>query len=328
MIKISIVIPVYNVEEYINECIESVINQTYKNIEVILVDDGSMDESGKICDYYSEIYDRVKIIHCKNGGLSSARNIGIKNCTGDYIMFLDGDDFIAKECVKDIVEIIDKNNNDIDIICGKIIKYYINNEVEETFELEEKKILNKNGTEVLTYFYNEIKEIMWSACRSIYNRRYLINNNLFFTEGITSEDLDLVPIIYIKAKKIVPYNKPFYYYRQLRPNSIINTVNPKRFEDIVKIINKYLNILKDNKYDYSFKKSFINELANLYASYIVIIGDVNIEDRRNVEEIMKDLAWILKYSSGLRGRYAYFMEKIFGMKLTYKIYSIMKSVYR
>ena len=324
MIKISIIVPIYNIEEYISECIDSILKQSYKNIEVILIDDGSTDNSGKLCDNYCELDKRIKVIHCKNGGLSAARNIGIKICTGDYIIFLDGDDFLVENCIEDICKKINENIN-VDIICGKIIKYYPDKQIKEDFELDEKKILNKEGIEVLTYFYREIKETgMWAAWRSIYNRKFLIRNNLFFTEGITSEDLDLVPKIYIKANRIVPYNKPFYYYRQLRPNSIMNTVNFKRFDDIVKIINNHLQMIEDDKYDDKFKKAFTNKLANLYASYFLIIGDTNLNDRENVEEVMNNLKWILKYSSGLRGKYAYFMEKVIGMRLTYKFYFIIK----
>lgn len=326
MIKISIIVPIYNIEKYVSECIDSVIKQNYINIEIILIDDGSTDGSGKLCDNYCKLDKRIRVIHCKNSGLSAARNLGIKVCTGDYIIFLDGDDFLSENCITDICEIIEKNIN-VDIICGKIINYYPNKEIKENFILDKKNILNKKGTEVLTYFYEEIQETeMWSAWRSIYNRRFLIDNNLFFTEGITSEDFDLVPRIYIKANRIVPYNKPFYYYRQLRPNSIINTVNLKRFQDITQIINKHLNMIKNNNYDDKFKKAFINKLANVYASYFVIIGETSLEDRESVEKIMKNLTWILKYTSGVKGRYVYFMEKIIGMKLTYKIYAFMKSI--
>lgn len=325
MIKISIIIPVYNIEKYISECIESVIKQSYRDIEIILIDDGSTDNSGRLCDNYCKLDKRIKVIHCKNSGLSAARNLGIEVCTGDYIIFLDGDDFLIENCITDICKVIEKNIG-AEIICGKVIHYFPDKEIKEDFVLDEKNFLNKKGTEVLTYFYEEMKDGMWSAWRSIYNRQFLIDNNFFFTQGITSEDLDLIPRIYMKANKIVPYNEPFYYYRELRPNSIINTVNLKRFQDITQIINKYINMLKSNRYDEKFKKAFINKLANLYASYFIIIGDTSLEDRENVEKTMKSLVWILKYTSGIKGRYAYFMEKIFGMKLSYKIYAFMKSI--
>ena len=115
-IKVSIVVPVYNVEKYLNQCVDSVLAQTYKNIEVILVDDGATDASPAICDEYAEKDNRVKVVHKKNGGLSSARNSGIKVATGDYLMFIDSDDYWNADFV--LRELIDKTlASDADITC-------------------------------------------------------------------------------------------------------------------------------------------------------------------------------------------------------------------
>ena len=94
---ISVIVPVYNVEKYLNKCIDSIINQTYKNLEIILVDDGSQDSSGKICDEYTKKDNRIKVIHKENGGVSSARNIGLNNATGEWIAFIDADDWVDEE---------------------------------------------------------------------------------------------------------------------------------------------------------------------------------------------------------------------------------------
>ena len=114
---ISIIIPVYNVEKYLNKCLNSVIEQTYKNIEVILIDDGSTDNSGKICDEYAKNDIRIKIIHQQNGGVSTARNNGLEHATGKYITFVDSDDYIEKEMIETMAKKIMKKNADI-VICG------------------------------------------------------------------------------------------------------------------------------------------------------------------------------------------------------------------
>ncbi|HIC0554358.1 TPA: glycosyltransferase family 2 protein, partial [Streptococcus agalactiae] len=118
MDKVSIIIPVYNVQSFLNECIESVLAQTYSNLEIILVNDGSTDNSGDICDYYSEIDGRIFVFHKNNGGLSDARNYGISRATGDYIYLLDSDDYLYKEdAIERMVEFSEKYNSEIVLGC-------------------------------------------------------------------------------------------------------------------------------------------------------------------------------------------------------------------
>ena len=112
MDKVTVIVPIYNVEKYVRQAIESTINQTYKNLEIILVDDGSTDSSKQICDEYKEKYDRVKVIHKENGGLSDARNAGLEECTGKYIMFLDSDDFLEPDAVENMYNEIVKKDDD------------------------------------------------------------------------------------------------------------------------------------------------------------------------------------------------------------------------
>ena len=114
---VSIIIPVYNVKEYLKECVESCITQSYDNIEIVLVDDGSTDGSGKICDEFSSKYERIKCIHKKNGGLSDARNYGIENSSGDYVMFVDSDDLISNNIVEELLTLIVDNRADVSV-CG------------------------------------------------------------------------------------------------------------------------------------------------------------------------------------------------------------------
>lgn len=122
--KLSVIVPVYNVETYLNRCIDSIINQTYKNLEIILVDDGSTDKSGKICDKYAAIDSRIKVIHKKNGGLVSARKYGVMNATGDYITDVDSDDWIENQAFSYMIEKLSQYNPDMLVLGHK--KEYIN----------------------------------------------------------------------------------------------------------------------------------------------------------------------------------------------------------
>ena len=118
---VSIIVPVYNLEKYIEKCVRSLLQQTYTNVEIILVDDGSRDESGEICDRLASEDSRIKVIHKENGGLSSARNCGIENATGEYIMFVDGDDFISELMVEKLYVALKDNCADISVCCFKNI---------------------------------------------------------------------------------------------------------------------------------------------------------------------------------------------------------------
>ena len=118
---VSIVIPIYNVEKYLNECVDSVIVQTYHDLEIILVDDGSTDNSGKLCDEYKKIDDRIKVIHQKNGGLSAARNTGMDSAIGEYLYFLDSDDYIEPQTVERLVDTIEQEKADIVLFDGYVV---------------------------------------------------------------------------------------------------------------------------------------------------------------------------------------------------------------
>src|SRR5699024_8688641 len=128
MLKISVIVPVYNAEKYLHRCIKSILDQTYKNLEIILVDDGSIDTSGKICDYYDHKDERIKVIHKENGGQSSARNTGLTIASGDYVSFVDSDDWIVEDIYEYCINLIKTTNCDVvDFKCmftnGEVIKF-------------------------------------------------------------------------------------------------------------------------------------------------------------------------------------------------------------
>jgi glycosyltransferase involved in cell wall biosynthesis len=319
----SVIIPIYNIEDYINECIKSVLEQTYSDFEIILVDDGSTDDSSSICDEFSNKYENITVLHKRNGGLSSARNEGVKLAKGDYLLFVDGDDFIDHEALKNMNNIINENPG-VDLICGKFFNYFPDGSLDyEDFDFPyiDK---NTNGIDALTALFAEVPVIIWSACRTIYRRDYFVNNGFHFEEGITSEDLELVPKIYMRAKSVTTCNSPFYYYRQNRENSIINTINSKRFYDIFRIIKSHIRMIQEGNTNKNFNDQFLKELANIYARYVVLVMKVPIEERNQVIDKMEELKWILKYSTGIRGTYVSISTKLMGMYLTSVLYNLSK----
>lgn len=326
-IRFSVIIPVYNIENFIKQSIESVLNQSYNNYEIILVNDGSTDKSKSICDSYSDKYSFIKTIHKTNGGLSSARNVGIKAAVGDYLMFLDGDDFLSQDALMNFKDIIVKSP-DVEIVIGKMIKYYSNQtRIVESFTYPD-EYNRLGGREVLEKLFKDIPVIIWSACRSIYSRKFFQENKFYFKEGITSEDLELIPKVFLRAKKIEINNIPFYYYRLGRINSIINVVNPKRFQDIMDIIDGYFVLLNEiDLYHSSLGKAFIEQLANVYSRYLLLTHQLPKEYRNDILNAMLKNKDLLEYSTNVRGKYLRFLNTIISFKFKIYLYHLIKKNY-
>ncbi len=203
---ISIIVPVYNVEKYIRRCVESLINQSYKNLEIILIDDGSPDNSGAICDEYAERDSRIKVIHKENGGVSSARNVGLDSASGEYIGFLDSDDFIAPE----MYEVLYSNltENDADISAGGCT---IENSVGEFiphYKYDVTETLDKAQT--ISEMLKQVKYTC-SLCDKMFSSK-LIGEVRFDVNISHNEDLLFVYQLMKKSRKAVYTSKPMYYY--------------------------------------------------------------------------------------------------------------------
>lgn len=203
---ISIIIPVYNVEKYLEECVDSVINQTYTNLEIILVDDGSTDSSPDICDDYGSKDVRIKVIHRTNGGLSAARNSGIETAQGEYISFLDSDDYIADNTIEFLYNAIVTHNADIAAVAMyKLFK----NTVEPIFNFDTERLLTSEDA-----FYEAInmEYLMPSANAKLYKKKMF--NGVRFPDGMLYEDTYVIGEVLHNAQTVYVSSKPFMYYRQ------------------------------------------------------------------------------------------------------------------
>lgn len=213
---ISIVVPVYNVEKYLTRCIESICKQSYKFIEIILVDDGSSDSSGELCDKYKKQDNRITVIHKSNGGLSDARNAGIDVAKGEYISFIDSDDYIDPYMIEKLYESIKRTDSDISICNFKYVNedgIEINNKGK--YFNENKVIFGSENIEKNLIFNNSVHWVV--AWNKLYRRR--IFDDLRYKTGIIHEDEFIVHYIYGKAKKVVCITDELYFYVQ-RNNSI------------------------------------------------------------------------------------------------------------
>lgn len=255
-LKFSIIVPIYKVEKYINKCVESLIKQTYSNIEIILVDDGSPDKCPEICDAYANLDNRIRVIHKKNGGLSDARNYGIEAANGDYILFVDSDDYVELDTCERLYKFALKR---VDIIIGDTV---VEGGIRDYSHITCSEILL--GIEYLVEANKQGKAPM-AAWLNVYNREFLIENELRFKKGILHEDEEFTPRAFLKAKSIVLSNVYFYHYI-IRGDSITTQKDKrKNANDLFSTccdLEKMYNSL-DNK---ELKKYMLDSLACKYLS--------------------------------------------------------------
>ena len=211
---VSIIVPVYKVEPYLKPCLDSVVNQTYTNLEIILVDDGSPDTCPQICDEYAAKDNRIVVIHKQNGGLSEARNVGLDVCMGDYIYFLDGDDVIPSNSISSLFEIITKENAEI---ASSSFKEFFNKPPSEDLA-QNISYITLNSSEVLILLCENKTPGIMSSCMKIYKRECF--DDIRFPKGKLYEDARINYKIYHRCKKICYTKEPLYFYR-IREGSIM-----------------------------------------------------------------------------------------------------------
>lgn len=218
---ISIIIPVYRVEQFLSRCLESVLNQTYSNLEIILVDDGSPDNCGAMCDQFARDDDRVKAYHKANGGLSDARNYGVKRANGSYIAFIDSDDYIALDYIEYLYQLIQKYNSDISVCC--MVKTE-DNQTEYGFDttLPAEQLLT--GREASMGLLDNLYMVLVTACGKLY--RSEIVKKYPFPVGKKHEDEATTCKYYYEARNVAVGNRCLYAYYQ-NPESITHTKGRK-----------------------------------------------------------------------------------------------------
>lgn len=245
--KISVIIPIYQVENFLRKCIETIVEQTYQNLEIILVDDGSKDNCPQICDEYARKDERIKVIHKENGGLSDARNVGIENATGDYLFFIDSDDWVEKDILSHLYIMLKENKADIaECQYEKVYQEQdiIENEKEKVMLLQPRQALENLAVE------NKINNII--ICSKLYKSKLF--REIRFPKGKIHEDEYTTYKLFYMANKIVVTNLKLYYYRQREGSIIVTKFNPKRL-DVIQAYEERLKFYqkKDEKHLYKLE---------------------------------------------------------------------------
>lgn len=233
--KFSVIVPIYKVEKYLKKCIDSILNQKYNNFELILVDDGSPDKCPQICDEYAKKDKRVKVVHKENGGLVSARNVGISVASGEYILYVDGDDWILPELLEDMNEIVAKNKN-VDMVIFNLEKLF-KNKVEIIPFYVDNGIYNKKRLEEEIYpylMYDKRKSfckgiVFPAACNKLYKRELLVKHHCENEQIKMGEDNAFVFECLLYSKNVYFVNKVYYEYNQLNETSFSNSYDQNRF---------------------------------------------------------------------------------------------------
>ncbi|WP_455794815.1 glycosyltransferase [Clostridium butyricum] len=310
---ISIIVPVYNIEKYISVCVESILNQTIKNIEIILVDDGSSDSSGNICDRYSMLDNRIKVIHQKNKGLSGARNSGIDIAQGKYIGFVDGDDFIYPDMFECLYNLLEKNNADC-ACCGYDYFDEIKNKVRK---------INRNNK---IYYMNDveaIENVFFSQYYEFYawNKLWKTNkfNKIRYPEGRIFEDISTTYELFKQCKNVIYIQSSKYVYR-VRTGSITNQKANAKDLQLIESINYVIEDIKCN-----YKKQYKNSIVGYIGYYLGFIN--KIYNKQVIENEEKYISY-LKYTI-IKNIHKIVINKEISVikKIQYLLFAINKKVY-
>ena len=335
---LSIIVPVYNVEKYIDECVSSVINDARLNkVEIVLVDDGSTDQSGLICDRYaSENPDFIVSYHKCNGGLSDARNYGINKARGEYIAFLDSDDYYPAGTIKQFYDYLPCQ---ADMYIGYHCVFYDGN---NSLRRHEDIGLLSDGGKLYNSF-DALERLLdcyptygWSACKYVVKKSILINHNLFFKKGILFEDVEWSPRVFRKVQNVAIYREPTYCYRLGRKGSIMNVVNTeKKARDQLATLKSHLIWIENEKISSSLREKLYINFSAVYTT--LLYGQMFMNDKLLRSEV-KDLQWLIPYivtppelvvkeqyqKGGYNQVYKFYRRKTLKQRIKHNILRILK----
>jgi len=325
-ILFSIIIPVYNVQAYIRDCIESILKQKCRDYEIILVDDGSTDESGKLCDEYAYKYQKIQVIHQSNQGLSGARNTGIQNAKGKYLIYLDSDDMMAQNALSNLSKVIYEQNEPSIIISRRLTYESIKNITTECryyFDTTELSKLN------IAHAYSAIQALpdMWMGAWIFTTKRtYILEKKFYFYPSIFHEDEEWVPKIFLNADTIGYNNNCIYINRVDRVGSITSTLNIKREFDKLMIIELLRDEFTVNKYSIEICEVVAERVRSIYFGVLCEMK-VYAKDKQflQLEKQMKEKRKIMRNAKKKSHKLANVLIILLGVRRAGDVFGKIKS---
>lgn len=293
---ISVIIPIYNAETFLRICIDSVLKQTYNNIEILLIDDGSTDNSGKICDEIKLLDNRVKVFHKENGGLTSAWIYGLKNTSNmsDFVVFLDSDDWLENRCIESMVR--EQKKTYADIVVTKMKQVYVDHEEYIDFDIED-KFYDRYAIEkeiypiLLDTGYFEKRAISVSRCSKLIKKQLLINNIKYCNDRTTfAEDLNIMFPVFLDMNSIsiISDENSAYCYR-MNNSSMLHGYDPNKQKSVKYVYNSLLSICRDKQ-----KKEFISQIKVEYLSGMVRCFTNELQNPKGIKSIQKNIKELSK----------------------------------
>lgn len=315
----SVIVPIYNVEKYLRECVDSILSQTFEDFELILVNDGSKDSSGAICDEYAEKDSRVKVIHKENGGQSTARNMGVKESSGQYAIFIDSDDFFCdNNFFEDVKNKIKENT---DIVVFRYCKYYEDGKTDDCGI----NLSNVDSSNKITILRELVRrDAFFCSCWSKCTRMSILKDNkIEFDISLSCEDMDWYYNVVSKAENFEIIDKPYVYYRQ-RENSVTSSFKKKSITDYLYTIKKWSNEFESIE-DEIEKAVMLSSLAKLYCNLIISYS----RHTKELEDCKKDIfsfKWLLNYDLNPRTKIISKFAKFLGLSVTCTLLKILEKV--
>lgn len=283
----------------------------------ILVDDGSTDNSSKICDEYLSIDDRITVIHKPNSGLSDARNLGVNTAKGDYIMFVDSDDFLADESVVErLIRELDIPDEPYDFINFNCVYYYQKNNIYKPWPLYPESIVNSIDKNEVVVDLISLGLFPMSACLKIVKKSFLVENSISFQKGLTSEDIPWFLDILLSSKKYKFINGYYYIYRKQVAGTISSSFSEKRYLDLFLIVKDELHVLQLKNINSQLKEAILSFLAYEYCILLGMINNFDSKRRKQHLEELKQYEWLLQYDLNPKVRKVKYCLRLLGGYLT------------
>lgn len=318
----SIILPVYNVEKYLAECVDSILAQSFTDFELILVDDGAKDSSGKICDEYAEKDARVKVIHKENGGQASARNTGFDAASGECVVFIDSDDFVVSDSF--LADLFDKfGESGADIVLYKHAKYF-DSLSECTYSFAFADGIDDNDELLLELVKRDAYYGMaWSKS---FKRRIATESNVRFDTSLSCEDMDWYFALVSSSEKMSAIDKTYIAYRQ-REGSVTATIKLKNLVDFILTLENWSDKLKDADMSEKKRTALLGALAKYYSNLLITYARLKDKNKKQYRARIKALSHLLDHSLSARPakmRKVYRLAGFGGVILMLKMYDRIK----
>lgn len=321
--KISYIVPVYKVEQYLSQCVESILAQIYSDFEILLVDDGSPDGCPALCDELAAKDSRIVVLHKENGGLSDARNAGLKKATGDYVVFIDGDDFwIRNDSLKKLVAIASEHK-ELDFIGFNCNYYYPDSNKMTAWVPYADELANPTDKNKVTVALVKSGTFPMSACIKLLKRDFLIENGLFFKKGQIAEDIPWFINVLDATSKCCFVNEYIYAYRQNVAGSITKVSGRKSFDSLFDIFKTELSKIEQRAFSEEAKNAIKSFLAY---EYCILLTYPGIDKQTKME--LHSCQDILKYDMNPKVKKASQWYKVFGITVTTWILSTYQWIRR